>query len=72
MNLELSVAIFVIVAVLGVWWQFSFIAKNIGKNLESISSNSVLRGEKGRKQQIGLILLLVFTLVWYQWAGWLF
>ena len=72
MNLELSIAVFVILALLGVWWQFSIIAKSTGKNLKSISSNSVLRGEKGKKQQVGLILLLVVMLVWFQWAGWLF
>jgi uncharacterized membrane protein len=72
MNLELSIAVFVILALLGAWWQFSIIAKRTGKNLKSISSNSVLRGEKGKKQQVGLILLLVVMLVWFQWAGWLF
>ena len=72
MNLEFMIAIFVAIAVLGIWWQFSFIAKRINKNAKSIASNPVLRGEKGKKQQIGLILLLAFMLIWFQWAGWLF
>lgn len=72
MNLELLVAVFVIIALLGAWWQFSFISKRIGKHAKALSTNSVLKGEKGKKQQIGLIVLLVVMLAWFQWAGWLF
>ena len=72
MNLELLVAVFAIIAMLGAWWQFSFIFKRIGKHAKTLSTNSVLRGEKGKKQQIGLIVLLAVMLAWFQWAGWLF
>lgn len=70
--MEFFVAIFVVLAVLATWWQFSFIAKRINKHVKTISTNSVLRGEKGKKQQIGLILLIVLSLIWFQLAGWLF
>ena len=63
---------FVVLAVAGIWWQFSFIAKQVGNNVKTIGSNPVLRGEKGKKQQIGLILLLLVMTVWFQLAGWLF
>lgn len=72
MNTEVLIAVFVMLAVLGAWWQFSFISKRIGKHAKMLSANPVLRGEKGKKQQIGLIVLLAFMLIWFQWAGWLF
>ena len=63
---------FVVLAVAGISWQFSFIAKQMTKNFKSIGSNPVLKGEKGKAQQFGLILMLVVTLVWIQLAARLF
>ena len=71
-EIDFLVVGFVVLGVAGIWWQFSFITKQIGNNLKSIRSNPVLKGEKGKKQQISLILLLLVMTVWFQLAGWLF
>lgn len=72
MDLTFLIAVFVIIAVLGAWWQFSIITKKVNRNFKSITTNPVLKGERGRKQQVGLIVLLVIVLVSFQWAGLLF
>ena len=71
MNPIITYALYILAA-LAVWWQISIILKKTSKNLNTIGKNPVIRGEKGKKQQVVLILLLVIMLVWFQWAGWLF
>ena len=39
------------------------ILKKSSKNLTTIAQNPVIRGEKGKKQQVFLVLLIVVALV---------
>lgn len=62
MNPVITYALYALAA-LGVWWQLSMIFKKTSKNLTTIAQNPVIRGEKGKKQQVFLVLLIVVALV---------
>jgi hypothetical protein len=52
-----------IVSALCFFLLFFTILKKSSKNITTLSQNPVLRGERGRKQQVYLVLLIVVALV---------